>query len=90
MSLFHISIVTPRGEILAGETESLVVPGEEGYLGILAGHAPMIAALRAGVLTLRTGDQNTYYAVDQGVLEVANDRALVLVDEAEMTATGAT
>lgn len=83
MSLFRISIVTPQGEILSGETESLVVPGEHGHIGILTEHAPMVALLQPGVLTLRTGDQHTFYAVGQGVLEVAKDHSLVLVDEAE-------
>ncbi len=84
---YHLSVITPRGEIFSGDIESLVAPGEEGYIGVLAGHAPMIAALTNGAMTLRTGDERTFYAVGSGVLEVAHGQVLVLVDDAVRTAS---
>lgn len=85
MATFHLSIITPQGEVFSGEIESLVAPGEEGSIGVMAHHAPMIAGLKRGALITRTGDHSTYYAVGHGVLEVAANEALVLIDDAVPT-----
>lgn len=82
MNTFHLSIITPLGEVYSGEIESLVAPGEEGHLGVMAHHAPMIAALQQGSLVTRTGEQASYYAAGHGVLEVAENKVLVLIDDA--------
>jgi F-type H+-transporting ATPase subunit epsilon len=83
MALFHLSIITPKGEVFTGDIESLVAPGEEGYLGVMASHAPMIASLKQGALTARGPEGALFFAVGAGVLEVAENQALVLVDDAE-------
>ena len=82
MASFHVSIITPQGEVFSGEIDSLVAPGEEGYLGVMANHAPMIAALQRGALVTRVDDAVAYFAVGHGVLEVATNQVLVLVDDA--------
>ena len=63
---------------------ALQVPGSEGYLGILAHHAPLITALKAGRLDVRDATGRvTSYDVTGGFLEVSNNRASVLADSAE-------
>lgn len=82
MNTYHLSVVTPAGKVFDGEAESLVAPGVEGSLGVLAGHAPMIVGLKKGLLTLRTKDQTRYYAISPGILEISGqNRALLLSDE---------
>ena len=48
MATFHFDLVSPEQLVFSGEVEHVVVPGTEGEFGVLAGHAPLIAMLRAG------------------------------------------
>jgi F-type H+-transporting ATPase subunit epsilon len=83
---FALSIVTPERTIYDGQVTSVTLPGADGYLGIWAHHAPMVAALRAGVLQFNdVADAQRWlvYAVDQGFCEVSNNKVIVLVDAAE-------
>jgi F0F1-type ATP synthase epsilon subunit len=52
MADFPTTIVTPQGKIFEDKIESLSAPGAEGYLGILAHHAPLVAMLATGILKL--------------------------------------
>ena len=66
---------------------SLVVPAEEGYLGVLAGHAPLIASLVPGEITLkRASHENEVMAVSGGFLEVTPDHVTILADTLERQA----
>lgn len=86
MKTFHTVIITPNGKIFDDEVESLTAPGEEGLLGILAGHTPMFVRLPKGVLTVRTSDAEQYYAVYAGILEVKpGGDVLVLADHADLS-----
>jgi len=74
--------------LLETQVISLQVPGSEGYLGILAHHAPLITALKAGKLDVRDATGRvTSYDVTGGFLEVSNNRASVLADSAELRAS---
>jgi len=78
-----MSMVTPLGSVLAREIDELIAPGLLGELGILPGHVPLLAALKAGVLTWKAGGQRGVYAVGPGYLQVgALDRVQVLVSRA--------
>ena len=59
------------------------MPGKEGYLGILPGHAPLITELGIGVLTYRNGSDTRYLTVVQGYAEVLPDRVIVLAELSE-------
>src|SRR5215470_659811 len=52
MATFHFELVSPERLVFAGEVSQVDVPGEEGEFGVLAGHAPYVATLRPGVLTI--------------------------------------
>ncbi len=81
---FSFRLVTPQRLVLETEIVALLAPGSEGYLGVLAHHAPLITALRPGRLEVRTtAGETESYAVSGGFLEVSGNRATVLADTAE-------
>jgi len=83
MTTFLLRLITPDGELYHGRVQSVVAPGSEGFLGVMAHHAPILAALKPDVLTVRGEDGTTrYFAVGEGVLEVYDNVALLLVDGA--------
>lgn len=86
---FHLEILTPRRKAFSGEVSSLVVPAVEGYLGVLANHAPIIAALQSGRITCRNeaGSTQVFQAAGSGFLEVDHNRATVLMDDVTEGAT---
>ena len=79
-----LQVVTPTRTVVATEADSVELPGELGYLGILPGHTPLITVLKTGVLTYRTGgaDERSI-AISAGFAEIANDAVTVLADLAE-------
>lgn len=82
--MFTLSIVTPERRYFEGEVRTLVVPGTEGYLGILSNHAPLITALQNGYVEMRDDkDQLQIMAVSGGFLEVSENRATILADTVE-------
>src|SRR4030095_4642420 len=82
-------LVTPERQILKETVSEVTVPGADGYLGVLPGHAPLITELGVGELTYRTigdqkgGGQNGLLAVIRGFAEVLPDRVSVLAETAE-------
>ena len=82
--MFQLSIVTPGKVFYEEEITSLVVPGTEGYLGILSHHAPLITALKPGMIEFRDADDKVRItAVSGGFLEVSNNVATLLADAVE-------
>ncbi len=82
--MFQLSIVTPEKIVLDAQVKSLVVPGTEGYLGILSNHAPLISALKTGRIEFRdANDQVQLIAVSGGFIEVSNNKATILADAVE-------
>lgn len=77
-------IVTPERVLMQTEAEAVVVPAELGYLGVLPGHAPLLAALKAGVVRYRWEGQMRRLAVSGGFIEVTAKQVVVLADTAEM------
>jgi F-type H+-transporting ATPase subunit epsilon len=87
---FLLRLVTPQKLLLEAEVSSLQVPGSEGYLGVLAHHAPLITALQEGKLTVKDASgRETAYHVTGGFLEVSDNRATVLADSAVVEGTPA-
>lgn len=83
---FKVEIVTPEKLVFSEEVESLVVPAERGYLGVLAGHAPLLCNLQPGeIRVVRDGDE-TWFATGGGFMEVAGGRASLLTESAEPVA----
>jgi F-type H+-transporting ATPase subunit epsilon len=81
---FHLEVVTPDRMLISEEAVSIIAPGVEGYLGVLANHAPLVTELGVGILRIRyPDDTEENVAVSGGFMEVANNRVLVLADAAE-------
>ena len=82
-STFKLSVVSPERLVLSEEVEEAQVPGKNGCLGILPGHAPVMTELDIGVLSYRQGDRTAYLAVTWGYCEVLSDQVIVLAERAE-------
>jgi F-type H+-transporting ATPase subunit epsilon len=76
-------VVTPEKKVVETETDSVELPGELGYLGILPGHAALISLLKTGVLKYRDARAEKPLAISAGFVEVSNDVVSVLADLAE-------
>ncbi len=84
--MFRLSIVTPEKVFFEADIQSLIVPGTDGYLGVLSNHAPLITALAPGKIEFRdTEGQTRYMAVTAGFLEVSGNVATLLADAVEET-----
>ncbi|MFH0777728.1 MAG: F0F1 ATP synthase subunit epsilon [Candidatus Eisenbacteria bacterium] len=82
--VFQLRILTLEKVVFEGEVVSMVAPGSEGYFGVLAHHAPLIATLAPGKLAVRhEGGGEFLYAVSGGFLEVSGNGAIVLADSVE-------
>jgi F-type H+-transporting ATPase subunit epsilon len=82
MATFHFDLVSPERLVLSGEVEQVDVPGSEGYFGVFAGHAPMVTALRPGILTIRRDGGEVKVVVLGGFAEISPAGLTVLADTA--------
>ena len=83
MATFLLELVSPAKLLLSRQVEMATIPAVEGEMGVLPGHAPMIVALKGGVLRLRENGQETEKLfVAGGFAEVSAERVTVLADEA--------
>ncbi|MBI2931689.1 MAG: ATP synthase F1 subunit epsilon [Planctomycetes bacterium] len=81
---FKVEIVTPERVLFAAEdVVSLMVPAEEGYYGVLAGHAPFLGTLRPGEISIRRERGEQHFMTSGGFMEVTPQRAIVLSEGAE-------
>ncbi|MBR0673050.1 ATP synthase F1 subunit epsilon [Neoroseomonas soli] len=83
MATFQLEFVSPEKLLLSRPVEMAVLPAAEGEMGVLPGHAPMIVALRGGVISVREGGQDTEKLfVAGGFAEVTPTRVTILAEEA--------
>lgn len=80
---FKTEIVTPEKLVFSEDIESLVIPAERGYLGVLAGHAPLLCTLKPGVITIRGDRGELHYSTSGGFMEVTPAKAVLLTESAE-------
>ena len=79
---FKLRVISQTGLLFEGNVESLVAPGTEGYLGVLAHHAPLLTGLQSGTLTYRSPQgETTEKNLSGGFLEVSNNEAVILADD---------
>jgi F-type H+-transporting ATPase subunit epsilon len=79
----HLHIITPDKVLVREDVDSVQIPGKNGYLGILPGHAPLITELMIGEISYLKGGTTTYLAVAWGFAEVLPDKVTILADTAE-------
>jgi F-type H+-transporting ATPase subunit epsilon len=82
MAALHFEFVSPESVLFSGEVEQVDLPGSEGDMGILAGHAPLVTSLRPGIVTVMRGSQRDPYVVVGGFAEVGPAGLTVLADKA--------
>ena len=80
---FQLEIVTPEKMVVRDVAEEIQIPGRNGYLGVLPGHAPLITELGAGEINYRAGGQSHRFCVAWGFAEVLPDRVTVLAETVE-------
>jgi F-type H+-transporting ATPase subunit epsilon len=80
---FQLEIVTPEKMVVRDVAEEAQIPGKDGYLGILPGHAPLISELAVGEITYRNGNTMHHLAVAWGFAEVLPDKVTILAETAE-------
>lgn len=82
--MFNLSIVTPEKIFYEGEVASIIIPGSEGYLGVLSDHAPLMTAIIPGKMTVKDkSDQEIFLSVSFGFFEVSSNHATLLADSIE-------
>ena len=82
MATFHFDLVSPEKMAFSGEVDQVDIPGSEGDFGVLAGHAPVVAAVRPGILTVISGGSKQKIIVLGGLAEVSDKGLTVLADVA--------
>src|SRR6476659_8193385 len=82
MATFHFDLVSPEKLAFSGEVDQVDIPGVEGDFGVLAGHAPVVAEIRPGILTVFSGGKQEKVIVSGGVAEVSERGLTVLADVA--------
>jgi F-type H+-transporting ATPase subunit epsilon len=83
MDTFKLEILTPNGEIFNDEAVTVVLPGEEGEFGVLAGHASITTLLEAGVIDVEKKDKTVEsILVNWGVVQVDEEKVVILVEGA--------
>jgi len=80
MADFHLSIITSQKAVFDDEVTALTLPGVGGGFGILAHHAPIVAALKDGNVVIRKGNTEVKLHIDSGFLEMSNNKATLLCD----------
>lgn len=81
--MLKLEIVTPEKRVLEAEVDSVTVPTASGEAGILPSHAPLVSALKPGILAYTVKGKGERLAVSGGFVEVNTDKVAVLVDTAE-------
>jgi F-type H+-transporting ATPase subunit epsilon len=81
--LIELEVSTPERELVHEKVAEVQVPGKDGYLGILPGHAPLLGLLGTGALSYAVGSQRHVIAIHGGFLEVLPEHVRVLANQAD-------
>lgn len=83
MATFNFELVSPENILFSGEVVSVIVPSVEGEMTILAGHVPIVAALKPGIVLAQTGPGNgKEFFVGSGIVEVNQTSVTILAERA--------
>ena len=79
----QVKIITPDKTAYEGEAQAITFPGNSGEFEVLDQHAAMISLLKQGTMRLKTAGNDQSFKVDGGVVEVLNNKVVVLVESIE-------
>jgi F-type H+-transporting ATPase subunit epsilon len=82
MATFHFDLVSPEKIAFSGDVDQVDIPGVEGDFGVMAGHAPLVASIRPGVMTVTVGGKREKIIVLGGLAEISDKGLTVLADTA--------
>lgn len=80
---FQLEIVTPEKLVVRDTAEEIQIPGRNGYIGVLPGHAPLITELGSGVITYRSNGESHRFSMAWGFAEILPDKVTVLAETVE-------
>ena len=84
--LFQFEILTPERTFYSAKVVSLIAPGMEGYFGVWAHHAPLLARSQGGKLKVRDeSHEERFFQVGPGIVEVLKNRVIFLTKQAQTT-----
>jgi F-type H+-transporting ATPase subunit epsilon len=75
-------LVSPERLLLSKAVDMVTVPGTEGYMGVMAGHASLVSTLRAGMIDMLDNGQDTRFFIRGGFAEINATKITVLAEEA--------
>lgn len=84
MSTMRLEIVTPERKIYSEDVDMVSLRGQEGELGILPNHAPIVTPLAVSAIRIKQGSEISKIAISGGFLEVSNNKAVILAETAEL------
>ena len=80
--MLKVSVISPERTLFEGEATQVVAPAYDGEVGLLTGHAPMMALLGRGSLRVTATGEELRFPVEGGVLQVVDDRVRVVTEKA--------
>src|SRR3954470_7931367 len=80
---FQLQVATPERLFVDEQVSEAELPGRDGYMGILPGHAPLLSALAPGILTYGSGGGRQAIVIDGGFVEVFDNHVRILADSAQ-------
>ncbi len=75
-------LISPERLLLSCEADMVTIPGSEGYMGVMAGHSPLVSTLRAGMIDVSRDGKNDRYFIRGGFAEISPAKITVLAEEA--------
>lgn len=81
---FLLEVVTPEKIVFSEQVTELVVPAHEGYLGVLAGHAPLLCTLQPGEIKVEMEKGKRFYSTAGGFMEVSPEKTILLSEALEI------
>lgn len=81
--ILHLEVVTPERNVVHADASEVQLPGRDGYIGVLPGHAPLLTEAGIGELSYKSGAGTEYLALIGGFAEVLPDGVIVLAESAE-------
>jgi len=79
----RVEIVSQDRMVFEGDADIVIVPGEQGEMGILPNHAPLLSTMQFGILKVRLRGEEEDFAISGGIIEIQPDIITVLADAAE-------
>ncbi|EQA44484.1 ATP synthase F1, epsilon subunit [Leptospira broomii serovar Hurstbridge str. 5399] len=79
-----VSVISPEKLLYTGDADSLIVPGSEGFFGVLPGHTSLVSLLGIGVLEIRQGSKTKIAVIEGGFFEIRNNNVTILTDHGSL------